>query len=418
MGARGPGVQVPGARGVRGPEQEGPPTPEGPRAGGPGDAAPPRGGAREGRDPCDGERPAQAPLVDPPEDHEARAGRTRRSTTSWPCASHGHGPELLRGAGRDPQPLGADPRAIPRLRGDAEVEHVPLAPHDGLRARRAPLRDPDPHGGDAPHGGVRHRGALALQGGGIGTTLGGRGRRGAHLVPPGPGVAEGHERAGGVHGVPPDGPLPRRDLRLHAGGGREGAPAGIDADRLRLRRAHGDRVSLCGRSHQRPHRAALSRAQERRRGRDPDEPEAAAEPRLAGVRAHVARPPVHSSVDPARGVRAALKLGKDLLERELKTARRALPSDADALREGALALGYPDFDRVTRRSAGATSDPPRSSGSSTPITIPKRSPDGSPRRSRSSRRSSASRAAACGSRGWTTSWYATPAAASRCPATT
>jgi GTP pyrophosphokinase len=43
---------------------------------------------------------------------------------------------------------------------------------------------------------------------------------------------------------------------------------------------------------------------------------------------------------------AALKLGKDLLERELKTARRSLPTNAGEVREAAVALGYPDFERV------------------------------------------------------------------------
>ena len=43
---------------------------------------------------------------------------------------------------------------------------------------------------------------------------------------------------------------------------------------------------------------------------------------------------------------AAIRLGKELLDRELKRARRALPSAADALRGGAEALGHPDFDHV------------------------------------------------------------------------
>jgi GTP pyrophosphokinase len=43
---------------------------------------------------------------------------------------------------------------------------------------------------------------------------------------------------------------------------------------------------------------------------------------------------------------AALKLGRDLLERELKTARRSLPTSPEALKEAAVALGHPDFERV------------------------------------------------------------------------
>jgi len=43
---------------------------------------------------------------------------------------------------------------------------------------------------------------------------------------------------------------------------------------------------------------------------------------------------------------AAVRLGKELLDRELKRARRTLPASADGLREGATALGLPDFDHV------------------------------------------------------------------------
>ncbi|MGE0160038.1 MAG: bifunctional (p)ppGpp synthetase/guanosine-3',5'-bis(diphosphate) 3'-pyrophosphohydrolase [Gemmatimonadales bacterium] len=43
---------------------------------------------------------------------------------------------------------------------------------------------------------------------------------------------------------------------------------------------------------------------------------------------------------------AAVRLGKELLDRELKRVRRALPTSGDALKAGALALGHPDFDHV------------------------------------------------------------------------
>ncbi|HUF76325.1 MAG TPA: bifunctional (p)ppGpp synthetase/guanosine-3',5'-bis(diphosphate) 3'-pyrophosphohydrolase, partial [Longimicrobiales bacterium] len=43
---------------------------------------------------------------------------------------------------------------------------------------------------------------------------------------------------------------------------------------------------------------------------------------------------------------AAVKLGRDLLERELKAARRTLPTAAEELEKAAVALGYPDFERV------------------------------------------------------------------------
>ena len=43
---------------------------------------------------------------------------------------------------------------------------------------------------------------------------------------------------------------------------------------------------------------------------------------------------------------SAHKLGKDLLDRELKKARLALPTDANLRLEGSVALGYPDMDHI------------------------------------------------------------------------
>jgi GTP pyrophosphokinase len=43
---------------------------------------------------------------------------------------------------------------------------------------------------------------------------------------------------------------------------------------------------------------------------------------------------------------AAVRLGKELLDRELKRARRALPSSPETLQVGAIALGHSDFDHV------------------------------------------------------------------------
>lgn len=43
---------------------------------------------------------------------------------------------------------------------------------------------------------------------------------------------------------------------------------------------------------------------------------------------------------------SALRLGRDLLDRELKKARKSLPSDPHARLEAAISLGYDDFDRV------------------------------------------------------------------------
>jgi GTP diphosphokinase / guanosine-3',5'-bis(diphosphate) 3'-diphosphatase len=67
---------------------------------------------------------------------------------------------------------------------------------------------------------------------------------------------------------------------------------------------------------------------------------------LAFVRTSRARQYIRQWICGARSSLHAVKLGKDLLERELKTARRALPSAAEELQQAAAALGYPDFDRV------------------------------------------------------------------------
>src|SRR5437763_1786109 len=98
--------------------------------------------------------------------------------------------------------------------------------------------------------------------------------------PPRPGVdglgeaAHGHDagrrgRPAGVHEDVPDGRLRRRGLRLHAEGRGEDASGRGDADRLRLRRAHGRRPPHRRRQGERPHRPApLPRAVGRHR-RDP-----------------------------------------------------------------------------------------------------------------------------------------------------
>ncbi len=76
----------------------------------------------------------------------------------------GLGPGLLRGAGRSARALEPGARAVQGLHRDAQVQHVPVAAHDGHRARGQARRDPDPHPPDAPPGGVRRRRALEVQG--------------------------------------------------------------------------------------------------------------------------------------------------------------------------------------------------------------------------------------------------------------
>ncbi len=59
----------------------------------------------------------------------------------------------------------ADPEPVQGLRRAAEVQPLPVAAHDGDRPAGQARRDADPHLADAPHGGVRRRGALEVQGG-------------------------------------------------------------------------------------------------------------------------------------------------------------------------------------------------------------------------------------------------------------
>ena len=66
---------------------------------------------------------------------------------------------------------------------------------------------------------------------------------------------------------------------------------------------------------------------------------------LAFVRTSRARQAIHQWIR-REEFDAAFKLGKDLLDRELKKARLSLPSDQQLLFEGASALGYREFDQV------------------------------------------------------------------------
>jgi hypothetical protein len=141
-------------------------------------------------------------------------------------------PALARGAG-----------AVQGLHQPAQVERLPVDPHDGLGARRQAGGGADPHPPDARGGRGRRRRALVLP------------RRGAHRRTPLPSIP----RAGCLE---PDRTVrdrggPRRvsrareardvfrpGLLLHAQGRRGEAAEGGDADRLRLRDPHADRAFL------------------------------------------------------------------------------------------------------------------------------------------------------------------------------
>ena len=74
------------------------------------------------------------------------------------------GAGLLRGARHDPRAVEPGPRPVQGLHRDAEVQHVPVAAHDGHRPRRQAGRAADPHLGHAQARRVRRRRALEVQG--------------------------------------------------------------------------------------------------------------------------------------------------------------------------------------------------------------------------------------------------------------
>ena len=171
---------------------------------------------------------------------------------------------LLRRARRHPLALDAGARPLQGLHRDAEAEHVPVAAHHGHRAQGRAVEVQIRTARDAPDRRAGHRRALALQGE---EERPRQVRRRLHLAPPADGVAEGSQGSARVPRHGPARPLPGRGLRLHAQGRRQGAARGLDADRLRLRRAHRRRAPLRRRQGQRQARAAALHAPERRHRR-------------------------------------------------------------------------------------------------------------------------------------------------------
>ena len=144
---------------------------------------------------------------------------------------------LLGGARRHPRHLGPGAGPLQGLHQHAQVQPLPVAAHDGDRARRQAHRGADPHRRDAPPGRVRHRRPLGLQGPrrttprrwrgcSASSTWTARDRR-PDRVPRGP---EARPRAG-------------RGLRLHAQGQGHRPAGALDAGRLRLRHPHRGRAT-------------------------------------------------------------------------------------------------------------------------------------------------------------------------------
>ena len=118
-----------------------------------------------GQDQGHGHRPAEALLLHLPEDDRARPRLRGDLRPRRRPGARRLGARLLRGARRAARALEPGARAVQGLHRDAEVQPVPVAAHDGDRARGQAGRDPDPHPHDAPPGRVRRRRALEVQGG-------------------------------------------------------------------------------------------------------------------------------------------------------------------------------------------------------------------------------------------------------------
>ena len=123
------------------------------------------GDLRDGQDQGDGHRPAEALLLDLPEDDRPRPRLRRHLRPRRHPGARRHRPRLLRGARRDPRAMEPGARPVQGLHRDAQVQHVPVAAHDGDRPGGQAGRAADPHPRDAPPGRVRHRRALEVQGG-------------------------------------------------------------------------------------------------------------------------------------------------------------------------------------------------------------------------------------------------------------
>ena len=166
VGARGPRLrraapaQVPGDQGAGQPAARGARGLRAAQAGGV-----PHARARGARHPRRDRGARQALLLDLLEDDQ-EGPRVQRDLRPHGHAGHRRlGEGLLRRGRRHPLAVEAAARPLQGLHRDAQVQHVPVAPHDGDRARGAAAGDPDPHARDARHGRVRRRRALDLQGG-------------------------------------------------------------------------------------------------------------------------------------------------------------------------------------------------------------------------------------------------------------
>ena len=146
---------------------------------------------------------------------------------------------LLPRARRRAHHLAGGARPLQGLHLDAEAERLPFAPHHRDRSRQPARRTADPHRGNEPDRGIRHRRARVLQG------RHGLADRAAQARIQRLCLAAPHRRhpvrkrqSGRVSGAHQARAVPRPGVLLHAEGQADRAAASGQCDRLRLCRAH------------------------------------------------------------------------------------------------------------------------------------------------------------------------------------
>ena len=162
--------------------------------------------------------PAQALLLDLPEDDRQGPGLRRHPRPGRGADAGRRGARLLRGDGHGARAVAADARPVQGLHRAAPVRRLPVAAHHGDRAGRQAARGADPHPRHAPHRRVRHRRALAVQGDSAarrGVRGHRRGRRDG-LDAPAARLAAGGRRPRRLPGVAALRPGQPGDLRVHA----------------------------------------------------------------------------------------------------------------------------------------------------------------------------------------------------------
>ena len=209
-----------------------------------------------------GHRPPEAPLLHLREDGRQGPGVRRHLRPRRHPRDRRLGEGLLRRARLDPRHLEAGAGSLQGLRGDAEVQPLPVAAHDGGGPAGQAPRGADPHLRDARPRRAGRRRPLAVQGRRLR-----RGRR-HRLAEPDRRLAARDVGSRRVHEQPEDRPRAGRGLRLHAQGQGGHPRRGRHADRLRLRHPHRGGPRLHRGPGQRSAGAARLEALLGRRGRD------------------------------------------------------------------------------------------------------------------------------------------------------